>query len=136
MGTNTFTTIGGAITLGGATTTSYATGYANGNVAGGGVVFNGALTMASAGGNISLRGQSVVSTQASDWYGFGVGFVNGNVSINSGTGKVYIEGVTRINATGTWRTGVGLGSVGTGSLTITSASSAADAIVILSLIHI
>jgi hypothetical protein len=100
VGTNTFTTSGGAITFGGAsaTATSYATGYANSSAAGGGVVFNGAVTMTSAGGDITLRGQSTVSTNADGWYGFGVGFVNGNASLNSGSGKIYIDGKTRINA--------------------------------------
>ncbi|MFA6119718.1 MAG: autotransporter-associated beta strand repeat-containing protein, partial [Sideroxydans sp.] len=131
----TITTSGGAITLGGGNTSG--TGFALGSTTPTydpyfGIRLKGAVSFDSGGGDISLKGKS--HTSAGSLYGaWGVGIDNSATTINSGTGKIYIEGISQ-NTSGAYAQGVTLsgysGSVGT-ALTITSANTTADAIKII-----
>jgi hypothetical protein len=131
----TLTSNGGNITLAGGdlTGSGYSTGIGGGNLAEG-VRIKLNFTANSSGGNITLRGRSATPSNALGG-AWGLSF-DQNCSINSGTGKIYIEGISQSTKTDAYSGGLWFGAVrgtsGAGSYTttITSANTASDAIVL------
>ncbi len=130
----TINSTGGAITLGGGDSSgsSYALGSLTGTDPYMGIRLIGAATFNSAGGNISVMGKSA-TTSSNGWAAWGVGFDN-TVNINSGTGTVYVEGVSLNTTGGGYAAGVsfnGVTGTNAGAMSITSANTTANAIKII-----
>ncbi|MEJ6795961.1 MAG: autotransporter-associated beta strand repeat-containing protein, partial [Flavobacteriales bacterium] len=110
------------------------TGYAIGTSDGSyqeGIDFRGVTNMNSSGGNIIMKGKSHASVAASGNGAWGVGFWNStDKSMNSGTGSIYIEGISQDNNDGTENTGVVFEG---GTVSFTSANTSSDAIKIIGL---
>ncbi|MCK5831952.1 MAG: filamentous hemagglutinin N-terminal domain-containing protein, partial [Methylococcales bacterium] len=120
---------GGDITLGGGDATG--SGYAQGVDlnSGEGIRLAGTVTFNSAGGDITLRGKSFAGGGAGvNWGEWGLGFWGGDLSINSGVGKILLDGVGQTDGTGSLSQGVVIN--GTTAI-IQSASTSADAIKII-----
>jgi hypothetical protein len=94
----TLTSNGGNITLAGGdlTGSGYATGL-GGASSSEGIRIGPTFTANSSGGNITLRGRSATTANAL-WGAWGTSF-DTNSSINSGTGKIYIEGISQSTKT-------------------------------------
>ena len=105
----TLTSNGGNITLAGGdlTGSGYSTGIGGANTAEG-IRIGQAFTANSSGGNITLRGRSATPTN-SFWGAWGVSF-DTNCSINSGTGKIYIEGISQNTNAGAYSGGLWFGA--------------------------
>ncbi|MEI6607991.1 MAG: autotransporter-associated beta strand repeat-containing protein, partial [Verrucomicrobiota bacterium] len=116
-GSNTITTNGGHLWMGGgATNTSWngltvggdgtTSGYAVGNGTNStGIVIGGIAAISTAGGNIALYGKgrngAVVNLGNGEINADGVWFYGNNINVNSGTGTIYIEGIAQLT-TGGW----------------------------------
>ena len=125
---------GGDVTMGGGDLTG--TGYAMGSSASSraeGVRVDGDWTIASDGGDITIRGQSYQISLSDGAGGSAISNYLGSTNINSGAGKVYIEGqgyTYGSSYSGAINFNLFNGDAGE-SVTITSASAAADAIQII-----
>ena len=123
----------GNITIGGGTSgTGYAQGVNTDSDVIAGVLSYGAVSLASGGGDISIKGKS--STTAVALVGltpaWGVGF-NAATTINSGTGKVTIDGVGQsASASGKGYVSGVVFNLASGTTSITSGNTTADAITI------
>jgi hypothetical protein len=120
---------GGNVTLGGGNAAG--TGYASGvdsNRAEGIRVDNG-FYIRSGGGNISLRGRSWSGAVATDTGAFGVGIWGsaGQFVADAGSGKIYIEGISRSSGSGSVKQGVTV----YGNTDFRSAFAGADAITVI-----
>lgn len=74
----------------------YASGYVVSPYENEGVRFEYATQVESEGGNITMRGRNTTNAVASGYGNWGVGsYNNGYKKFNSGTGKIYIEGISR-----------------------------------------
>ena len=133
-GAITINSTGGDITLGGGD--SSGSGYALGGGGGAdpymGIRLSGAISFNSAGGNISIKGKSstTASNGAAAW---GVGADN-TIDINSGTGTIYIEGVSQNSTGGAFGAGVtlsGIFGINGLAMSISSANPTANAIKII-----
>ena len=150
-GALTLTSNGGAIRLGGGPNAS---GFAYGTGVGSrdespGIWVKGAVTINSGNGDISVKGYATAGIPANasklPTWGIGLGFGGTNytapfsqaaVSLNSGTGKIFMEGWARNPTGGSEGSSLGIifnnwEGITTQPLTITSANTTADAIVLI-----
>lgn len=98
-----------------------------------GVVLDGIVNMQSSGGNITIRGKSAAVNAGSNGsfdngYGVGSNSTTSTKTLNSGTGKIYIDGESQITGTGVNRA---MGQYWAGNVTITSANTESDAITLI-----
>ncbi|WP_251369422.1 autotransporter-associated beta strand repeat-containing protein [Polynucleobacter sp. MWH-Spelu-300-X4] len=127
----TVNTRGGDITIGGGDASG--TGYALGSSASTlteGVRIDKVLSLASGGGNISIKGKSYAVSvgAATGGAGFGIYYLNSAGLINSGTGTIYIEGYSQTTNTSTYGSGILFALNSSYATTITSANTTANAI--------
>lgn len=74
----------------------YASGYITSSFENEGIRFEYTTQIESEGGNITMRGRNTTNVVASGYGNWGVGsYNNGFKKFNSGTGKIYIEGISR-----------------------------------------
>ncbi|TBV12352.1 YDG domain-containing protein [Stutzerimonas kirkiae] len=100
---------GGNITLGGGNTlgSGYATGVGSDSAEG---IRARNLTLRSGGGEVNLRGRSWAGAVANGYGGWGIGVyqgsTTGNLTIDSGTGRIRLEGIGRSTGTGSYKQGI------------------------------
>jgi hypothetical protein len=135
IGSLNINTFGGDITLGGGNNngSSYAHGNTyNGNTYSGirlnnAIVLNSSGNSSDTGGNISIKGKSSSTSYAGGTWGVGFYENSNNATINSGTGTIYIEGISQ-NTNNTWNRGF---VADMATLSIISSNNSSDAIKII-----
>ncbi|WP_164732899.1 YDG domain-containing protein, partial [Flagellimonas marinaquae] len=87
---------GGNITFGGGdmTGSGYASGFSSSRAEG--IRIDRGFTAQSGGGDVTMRGQSWSGAVSAGLGAWGLGFWSGTVNIDAGAGKVYLEGVSRV----------------------------------------